>query len=942
MHRLLFLACCLSALPSAAQEPLSRDPLVIGESATERGPVGYFAAAGERLAMIGDFDPGRVTLSTLRAGRYQLLASAALDPVSFTTGFTEVSTDGDRVAFRNTGSLTVYELDGSSFRIRRAPAADWWRVAIRGDVMVATRGPGSELCVFDLNAPELRPTGCVAPPGANGNLALRFDGATAVLYAASYGMGVVSVRNGQTQFVTRQSLPDVRGEFTAVPDGPDILIANSGSVFVYRAAGGSWSQQARFDLRAYDGYEMPFDERDGFAVAGRDADLVPFRRDANGQWRLESTRRVFDRRVARLRVGGPRHVIVVDENGLGIGVDIDGERWRSSEPLRTTTEYYGFGFPTAMNREWLATGGINSPIHVFRRRAGAWLPEARLPGQPAGFQNLGESLAIGDGALLAAGFQMTGGGYARVAQDSGAGWRVFPDIVDPAPDAATSFFGAAVALDGARLAVTAPSGESGGSTVGRVAVFDLASTPPRFVQALVSARLNAGTRFGLPLAAGRGFVVVGDQYLTESLAAPVQQVAVFRFDANAARYVPDAVIEPPSGAKWRLEALRFDGETIVVPAAPTSDGPVTVYTYRRAGGRWSVAGTVASSIPNPKVAIDGSALTVLDGPASSRRLRVSERVGDGWTERQVLADVPGPQGTRFASDDVIAGGGRIAYFSSRRDAGFSSYPFATWSSDAPRAMPPNASGMWYDPARSGEGWFLERLGGGRVLMLWYTYPVAGSGDAQSWILATGTETGNVIVFDDALTSSGPRFGAAFDTNEVAHRTFGEIRMAVEDCGNAYISYAQRNGETALRRVTKLASLAAVNCDGAPVAGVGDLDGAWFDPARSGEGILVQQPAPGRVVASWFTYDDAGRPMWLFADGTRTGNSATLDVLRPIGTRFGEGFDASAVRREPWGTFTIERLDCSRLSLRYQNASMATREATLILQRLTQPIGTGCR
>ncbi|HET6545177.1 MAG TPA: hypothetical protein VFG55_00345, partial [Rhodanobacteraceae bacterium] len=44
------------------------------------------------------------------------------------------------------------------------------------------------------------------------------------------------------------------------------------------------------------------------------------------------------------------------------------------------------------------------------------------------------------------------------------------------------------------------------------------------------------------------------------------------------------------------------------------------------------------------------------------------------------------------------------------------------------------SAMWYDPARSGEGWVLEVLADDFVLLDWYTYDEQGG---QRWLQGIG-------------------------------------------------------------------------------------------------------------------------------------------------------------------------------------------------------------
>lgn len=86
-------------------------------------------------------------------------------------------------------------------------------------------------------------------------------------------------------------------------------------------------------------------------------------------------------------------------------------------------------------------------------------------------------------------------------------------------------------------------------------------------------------------------------------------------------------------------------------------------------------------------------------------------------------------------------------------------------------------------------------------------------------------------------------------------------------------------------------------------------GLWFDPARSGEGFLVETyAADNRALAVWFTYPPVGAPgaqRFLIGTGNWVGNGITIaPAIETAGARFGAAFDPAAVQRSPWGSFTF--------------------------------------
>lgn len=106
-------------------------------------------------------------------------------------------------------------------------------------------------------------------------------------------------------------------------------------------------------------------------------------------------------------------------------------------------------------------------------------------------------------------------------------------------------------------------------------------------------------------------------------------------------------------------------------------------------------------------------------------------------------------------------------------------------SDCAGAGAPEAAlrnqGTLYDPARSGEGFQLAVQGESGIFVLtWYTY----LDGEQVWIIGTGTQAGNQLVFDDLVITSGGDFGADFNPDNVVRTFWGSIIFLFTDCNNA--------------------------------------------------------------------------------------------------------------------------------------------------------------
>jgi hypothetical protein len=115
--------------------------------------------------------------------------------------------------------------------------------------------------------------------------------------------------------------------------------------------------------------------------------------------------------------------------------------------------------------------------------------------------------------------------------------------------------------------------------------------------------------------------------------------------------------------------------------------------------------------------------------------------------------------------------------------------------------------------------------------------------------------------------------------------------------------------------------------------------AWFDPARDGEGFIIEMLEGGRATLYWFTYDDEGRQDWIVADGRVDGNRLLFpELLRVSGGVFGGDFDPDDVSREVIGTavFTWERCDSGRM-----NWHIGNQRGRQTLRRLSRLQGLEC-
>ncbi len=252
-------------------------------------------------------------------------------------------------------------------------------------------------------------------------------------------------------------------------------------------------------------------------------------------------------------------------------------------------------------------------------------------------------------------------------------------------------------------------------------------------------------------------------------------------------------------------------------------------------------------------------------------------------------------------------------------------------SQSKSAFPPliQPTGLYFDPARNGEGFSYELLDGNRVWIQWFTYDELG---AQRWYSALGGFSGNTIVVDNFTSASGGVFGAAFDSENIEFNAFGSLEIIFnggealepaigvhEVSRTASVVFTDLDGKKLRTKLHQLSHVkGAINT---PITitlainePVGLITGSWYDPQRSGEGYIVEILEDGRAILIWYTYDLEGNHMWLIDSTgviTEDGNNITLDfnnVIVTSGGVFGEDFNSDSVIRNPWGQIQMQ-LNC---------------------------------
>jgi hypothetical protein len=258
---------------------------------------------------------------------------------------------------------------------------------------------------------------------------------------------------------------------------------------------------------------------------------------------------------------------------------------------------------------------------------------------------------------------------------------------------------------------------------------------------------------------------------------------------------------------------------------------------------------------------------------------------------------------------------------------------------------PAQTGIFFDPARNGEGHFVELFGDGKALISTFTYGMNGG---MAWFLGVGEVVGNSVVVDEMIATTGGRFGAAFDPEAIVRERVGGASLVFPDCeagakpGHWAFQADQLLDayEDVSARAVRLGSV--VPCAGAPGA-LAHRSGTYYAPERSGEGIVVHYLPDGRAVLVFYSYTPQGQPFWAISGETTVqGNTLTAAMHFPSATtRFGRGFNAGQVSLAPWGTVTLTHTGCNTATFAYQSSMSGYGSGSHAYERLTQPAGTAC-
>lgn len=112
-------------------------------------------------------------------------------------------------------------------------------------------------------------------------------------------------------------------------------------------------------------------------------------------------------------------------------------------------------------------------------------------------------------------------------------------------------------------------------------------------------------------------------------------------------------------------------------------------------------------------------------------------------------------------------------------------------------------------------------------------------------------------------------------------------------------------------------------------------GAWYNPARNGEGWVLEVNSERSAVIYWYTFEN-GLPTWMVGTSEFSADATTLtfDAWTGYGGRFGPEFDPDSISLQQRSPITVRFVDCNHGEVEHLGRVYP-------VERLTPILGTSC-
>jgi len=125
---------------------------------------------------------------------------------------------------------------------------------------------------------------------------------------------------------------------------------------------------------------------------------------------------------------------------------------------------------------------------------------------------------------------------------------------------------------------------------------------------------------------------------------------------------------------------------------------------------------------------------------------------------------------------------------------------------------------------------------------------------------------------------------------------------------------------------------------------GGENGVYYDASQDGHYVTLEEVRPNVYLIKWETFDLNGQQAWIFALGSRVGDTISGDAfIMPHGVLIpGGGADVNMDALQDWGTITLQLFNCRAGEFRYASSLPQFGSGSFPLDRLAFIEGLGCR
>jgi hypothetical protein len=183
------------------------------------------------------------------------------------------------------------------------------------------------------------------------------------------------------------------------------------------------------------------------------------------------------------------------------------------------------------------------------------------------------------------------------------------------------------------------------------------------------------------------------------------------------------------------------------------------------------------------------------------------------------------------------------------------------------------TGQWFDPARSGEGFYVEVIQTGDTAQLgiaMYSYDAEGK---QLWLVGNKpVEAGATAITVPVVQIEGPVWGSGYDPDDQNTTDFGTITARFTSCNSALFEVHTNVGlEDIVYPTVRLTNVVGIECvDESPPA-TGITAGKWVE-----EGVCLNVAADGMSLTTENSTCPGGASIWLDITGVQVDIDGKID------------------------------------------------------------------